>query len=162
MNRQTFKKLIIAYVITLAVAWGVLATLFLTIGPPDIGAAVGIPVAIALLLAFLFLMIGIGIFVFQDARQRGMEAIPWTIVAVLVPYFIGFIAYLLVRRPLQVTCPSCGAKVLAEAIYCHQCGKEMRFLCTSCQKPIGKDARFCAHCGTSTEAPDAESTNSNS
>ena len=39
----------------------------------------------------------IGLFVYQDAKSHGMTAWLWTAVAVLIPYFVGLVIYLLVR-----------------------------------------------------------------
>jgi predicted RNA-binding Zn-ribbon protein involved in translation (DUF1610 family) len=151
VNRQTFKKLFVAYLITVVVAWIVMGFLFSVVGPPEVDepvvAFVVFPIAAAIGLAFLFLVIGIGIFVYHDAKQRGMEAIPWTIVAILVPYFIGFIAYLLVRQSVQVTCPSCGNRASSEAAFCPRCGKELKLLCSKCNQPIVSNASFCPNCG---------------
>jgi predicted amidophosphoribosyltransferase len=98
-------------------------------------------------MALLYLMIGIGIFVYRDAGKRGMEPLVWVIVAVLVPYFIGLIAYLLVRQPILVTCPSCGGRAGSDASFCPACGKELKLLCAKCSQPMAGQARFCSHCG---------------
>ena len=39
----------------------------------------------------------IGIYVYQDAKKRGINAVPWVLVAAIVPALIGFIVYLLIR-----------------------------------------------------------------
>jgi hypothetical protein len=146
------KRLLTAYLGTLAVvsviAWSVIAAL----GPPgDLGpvaAAVILPIAAAVALFFIYLMIGIGVFVYQDSKNRGMEPVLWVIVAVLVPYFIGLIAYLLIRHPVQVTCPSCGHRASSDASFCPRCGKELKFLCTQCRQPMVSGSKFCPSCGT--------------
>jgi hypothetical protein len=152
MNRQTFKKLAVAYVIAVVVVLILMGFLFSVAGPPEVDrpsvAIVVFPLAAVFFLGLLFLMIGIGIFVYQDAKKRGMEPIPWTIIAVLVPYFIGFIAYLLVRQQVQVTCPSCGSRASSESAFCPRCGKELKLLCSKCNQPIFSNASFCPHCGT--------------
>jgi len=77
-----------------------------------------IPVMVALVLLGIFLVIGIGIAVYHDAKHRGMEPLVWALVAALVPYFIGLIAYLVVRQPKAALCGSCGAFMTAGDSYC--------------------------------------------
>ena len=48
-----------------------------------------IPVIITVLIA---------VWVYKDATKRGMSGILWVIVVIFVPYFIGLIIYLIVRR----------------------------------------------------------------
>jgi len=48
-----------------------------------------IPIIIAILIA---------IWVYRDAESRGMSGILWLLVVIFVPYFIGLIVYLVVRR----------------------------------------------------------------
>ncbi len=151
MKRQTVKKLLTAYLITLAIVSTAIWSVIAYKGPPeDLGpvAAVVFPIAAAIVLFFFFLMIGIGVFVYQDSKTRGMEPVLWVIVAILVPYFIGLIAYLLIRQPIQVTCPSCSNRVSADAAFCPRCGKELKFLCTKCHQPLVNSSRFCSSCGT--------------
>jgi predicted RNA-binding Zn-ribbon protein involved in translation (DUF1610 family) len=151
MKRQTLKKLLTAYLITVAIASVVIWTIMVYHGPPEkLGpiAAVVFPIAAAIALFIFFLMIGIGMFVYQDSKTSGMEPVLWVIVAVLVPYFIGLIAYLLIRHPVQVTCPSCGHRVSSDASFCPRCGKELKFLCTQCRQPLAASSRFCPSCGT--------------
>jgi len=99
-------------------------------------------------LLFLFFAIGIGIYVYHDARKRGMEPILWTLVVILVPYFIGLIIYLATRKPLKSTCPSCGATAPWEASFCPSCGRAICRSCPKCQGAIQNGARFCHACGT--------------
>jgi len=152
VTRQTVKKLFTAYLGTLALVSVILWSLIAYLGPPeDLGAvpaAALFTLAAAIGLFFLFLMIGIGVFVYNDSKSRGMEPLLWVIVAVLVPYFIGLIAYLLIRHPIQVTCPSCGSRVSADASFCPRCGKGLRLLCAKCQQPIVSGSRFCPSCGS--------------
>jgi hypothetical protein len=98
-------------------------------------------------LLFLFFAIGIGIYVYRDARQRGMEPIVWTLVAIFIPYFIGLIIYLVTRKPLQSTCPSCGAGAPWKAPFCPSCGRAICRVCPKCQTSVQNGARFCHACG---------------
>jgi len=98
-------------------------------------------------LLLLFFAIGIGIYVYHDAKQRGMEPILWTVVVILVPYFVGLIIYLATRKPLQSTCPSCGATAPWKASFCPSCGRPICRVCPKCQAGIQNGARFCHACG---------------
>jgi predicted RNA-binding Zn-ribbon protein involved in translation (DUF1610 family) len=152
VNRQTLKKLFTAYLIAVVGTWLLAVLLISVMGPPQIDEPAVFfflfPIAAAIALALLFVKIGIGIFVYRDAKRRGMEPAPWVIVAVLVPYFIGLIAYLLVRKSVQVTCPSCGDHTGAESNFCPRCGEELKLLCSKCGQPIAGNARFCPNCGS--------------
>ena len=62
----------------------------------------------ALLLAATILLTG---YVYGDAKRRAMNAVLWTLLVLLIPKPIGFIAYFLLRKPMLVACPSCGSPV---------------------------------------------------
>ncbi len=54
----------------------------------------------------------VGVYVYRDAKARRMDAVLWTIIAVIAPGLIGFIVYLIVRNGILVSpCPQCGAEV---------------------------------------------------
>lgn len=55
-----------------------------------------IPILIYLA-GFVCILIFVGGYVYSDARSHGMNAVAWTMAAVLAPAFTGFILYLLVR-----------------------------------------------------------------
>lgn len=61
-------------------------------------------------------------FVYGDARRRGMPAVAWTLLAMLVPNGVGFVIYFLLRKPMVHACPSCGYGVAPEATFCPRCG----------------------------------------
>lgn len=115
-----------------------------------------IPLMVALVLLGIFFVIGIGIAVYHDAKQRGMEPLLWALVAALVPYFIGLIAYLVVRQPKVALCGGCGMTVIPGDSYCKSCGERISPPCPACGRPIDAAARFCQHCGAnlaSSQAP---------
>ncbi len=67
-----------------------------------------------LLIALIVLSIPvlIGVYVYQDAKRRGMNAVLWTLVAVIAPALVGFIIYLLVRNGYSdLECPRCGGRI---------------------------------------------------
>src|SRR5699024_9031259 len=75
------------------------------------------------LLVLLLIPILIGVYVYRDAKRRQMNAVVWTLVAILAPTFIGFIIYLLVRSNYaDLACPRCGTPVAPEFVVCPQCG----------------------------------------
>jgi hypothetical protein len=113
------------------------------------------PLLIALVLLAIFFAIGIGVAVYHDAKQRGMEPLVWALVAALVPYFIGLIAYLVVRQPKAAVCGSCGAAVTAGDSFCKSCGSRISAPCPACARPIDASARFCQHCGANLDSPSA-------
>jgi hypothetical protein len=109
-------------------------------------------------LLFMFLVIAAGIYVYRDARERGMDPLLWTLVAVLVPYFVGFIVYLIVRQSRRVACPSCGTRAVETARFCPDCGHPLKASCPSCELPVDGGARFCPGCGAAlplAQAPSA-------
>lgn len=106
-----------------------------------------IVVLIPTLLILLLVPILIGVYVYRDARRRRMNAVVWTLVAVLAPTFIGFIIYLLVRSGYaDLACPRCGAAVSAEYVVCPQCGAALRAACPSCRTPVEPDWKVCPRC----------------
>lgn len=81
------------------------------------------PFVLMILLMVLLTPVLVGSFVFQDARKRGMEPIPWTIVAVFVPMFIGLIIYFFARSNQSApVCSSCGQRVQSHFKTCPYCG----------------------------------------
>ena len=157
MERKLLVNLATAYAVTLL---GACAALYFAVASefmrfpaqPPILVALILFVAAAIGLLMLFIAIGIGIFVWADARRRGMEPLLWTLVAVLVPYFIGFVIYLTQRQPLRLPCPACGAASSEREAFCPACGQRLRTACPGCQRPLVGEARFCPHCGTAIPA----------
>lgn len=102
-----------------------------------------------LLFVNIAIPICIGIYVYQDAKSRGMEAILWTALAVLIPYFIGLILYFIVRYYRgNHKCPRCGTSVKDSYTICPQCGTELKSTCPNCGAYVESDWHLCAHCGT--------------
>lgn len=112
--------------------------------------------AITPLLVLSVFLIGIpllvGFFVYRDAKARGMEAVLWTLVVVLVPSFIGLIVYLIVRSSHTATvCARCGAPVEETFVCCPSCGAKLKYTCPACGQPVDAGWRLCAHCGAELE-----------
>lgn len=99
---------------------------------------------------FLGIPLLIGILVWRDAGRRGMHH-AWGLVAALVPYFLGLIAYLIVasqHKPLR-DCPGCGDKVEQEFQVCPHCGYQLQDSCPQCHRTVAPDWSLCPHCGQS-------------
>ena len=111
----------------------------------------------AIFLLIIFVWIGIGVAVYYDAKQRGMEPLLWALVAMLIPYLLGLIAYLITRHPIQSVCPSCGQSYTSSDVFCKYCGHAVQTKCPSCGRPASTTARFCPNCGTPLAGPAAPS-----
>jgi len=106
-------------------------------------AMAGIVTAVSLFLAaFIFLLAYIN----RDAKRRGMSYGTWTLIAALVPYFIGVLAYFLVREPMLYACPQCRATVSARFNYCPSCKFNLRPTCPQCKREVRIEDHFCPNC----------------
>lgn len=101
-----------------------------------------------LLFVVLGLWIALGVYVWRDAGRRGMNRGLWTVVVLLVPYFLGLIIYLLARSPqAEYRCGQCGQPVRLEFDRCPYCGVRLRGSCPSCGQSVEADWKLCPHCG---------------
>jgi RNA polymerase subunit RPABC4/transcription elongation factor Spt4 len=91
-------------------------------------------------------------YVNRDARRRGMSAILWTLVAILVPNGLGFILYFLLRQPLRGVCSNCGHTVQSGFNFCPNCSHKLSPNCPQCQRVVGTNDVYCPYCGTSLRA----------
>ena len=66
-------------------------------------------------------VLGLG-YVYGDARRRNMPAVPWVLVAALVPNLLGFLLYFVLRKPMARPCPHCGQSITPEQRFCSWCG----------------------------------------
>jgi RNA polymerase subunit RPABC4/transcription elongation factor Spt4 len=154
MSKTTLRTLIIGYVLVLLALWGALVhfytshtAMFVSVSDRHPGVLILLMLMGVFAVFMLFLVIGIGCFVHADAGKRGMNPLLWTVIAVFVPYFIGLIVYLLGRKPLQATCPACGAVVSEDVSFCPQCGHAMWRQCPACKARLDSTHRFCPTCG---------------
>ena len=89
----------------------------------------------------------IGVYVFRDASSRGMNAVLWTLIAVIAPSLIGFIVYLLVRGNYSnLKCGSCGADIREDFVICPVCGAKLKPTCPSCSFPVAPGWKVCPRC----------------
>jgi RNA polymerase subunit RPABC4/transcription elongation factor Spt4 len=121
-----------------------------------------LPLITVALVAALVLMIPIfmGVYVYRDAKARGMDALLWALVAVLVPSFVGLIIYLVIRgnNPNR-DCPNCRKPVSSEYALCPYCGAHLKAACAACGTSVEAGWKLCPHCGAALpetqSAPDA-------
>ena len=89
----------------------------------------------------------IGVYVFRDATSRGMNAVLWTLIAVIAPSLIGFIIYLLVRGNYSnLKCGACGANIRESFLICPACGAKLKPTCPSCGSPVEPGWKVCPRC----------------
>jgi hypothetical protein len=79
----------------------------------------GLSFLAGVVLAIWLLCLG---YVYADARGRAMPPVLWMLVALLVPNLLGFLLYFAIRRPLTVTCTSCGQASSPDQPFCSWCG----------------------------------------
>ena len=91
-----------------------------TLGFAEVGLVTVIGAMGGLFAAAYVLLAG---YVYADASRRGMPAIAWTALTVLVPNAIGFVLYFLLRNPIVHPCPNCGCGVAQDAAFCSRCGQ---------------------------------------
>lgn len=108
---------------------------------------------------FILVPLLLGVFVYRDAKDRGMNAILWALIAALCPSFLGLIAYLLVRSNYSNwKCPRCGGPVQTSFSACPQCGAKLKATCSNCGGAIEKDWQVCPHCATPLDWTDRDFT----
>jgi hypothetical protein len=94
--------------------------------------------------ALFLLLIG---YVNQDAKRRGMGQLLWTLLVILIPNGIGFLAYFLLRKPLIEHCLQCGEEVEKGFHYCAKCGCALAPSCPHCGREVARDFAVCPYCG---------------
>ena len=105
--------------------------------------------SLVVLISLLILLIPIGVYVYRDAKRREMNAVMWTLIAVVAPALIGFIIYLLVRGNYpDLQCPQCAGPVAEHYVVCPHCGAKLRPACPSCSYPVETDWKVCPKCAS--------------
>lgn len=108
--------------------------------------------SLVVLVALLTIPVMIGVYVYRDAKRRGMNAMAWTLIAVVAPALIGFIIYLLVRgNSPDLHCPQCAEPVTEQYVICPHCGAKLRPACPNCSFPVEVDWKVCPKCATPLE-----------
>lgn len=98
----------------------------------------------ALLAAATILLTG---YIWADAKRRGMNALLWVILIILIPKPIGFIAYFLLRKPMLQPCPNCHAALQPGFRFCPHCRYVVGPTCMHCGRAIELDYKVCPYCG---------------
>lgn len=83
----------------------------------------------------------------RDAKRRGMSAVLWTFVAILIPNALGIVLYFVLRQPLRSTCPQCRGAVQSGFSFCPKCSYKLGQSCPQCQRSIAVDDFYCPYCG---------------
>lgn len=91
-------------------------------------------------------------YIYGDARRRRMRHIVWTLLAIFIPNLIGVILYFILRDPLPVFCPRCGASVKSAFTFCPQCATALRPVCAQCGRAVEWNWAHCPSCGAATSA----------
>jgi len=99
--------------------------------------------------AIYILLLG---YIFADARRRRMRYVVWTLLAIFIPNAIGIILYFILRDPLPVFCPRCGASVKSTFTFCPQCATALRPTCPQCGRAVEWNWAHCPSCGAATPA----------
>lgn len=104
---------------------------------------------LVVLIALLTVPVLIGVYVYRDSRRRGMNAVLWTLIAVVAPALTGFIIYLLIRGNYSdLRCPQCDEPVTEQYTVCPHCGAKLRPACPNCSFPVEPDWSVCPRCST--------------
>ena len=108
--------------------------------------------SLVVLVALLTIPVMIGVYVYRDAKRRGMNAMAWTLIAVVAPALNGFIIYLLVRgNSPDLQCPQCAEPVTEQYVICPHCGAKLRPACPNCSFPVEADWKVCPKCAAPLE-----------
>jgi len=106
----------------------------------------------ALMAAFALVFFSVFIllvgYIYGDARRRGMRPVLWALLAFFIPNAIGVLLYFILREPLLVTCPRCGAGTKSTFPFCSACGEGLANSCPSCRGAVESGWSHCPRCGT--------------
>src|SRR5271166_2538577 len=111
---------------------------------PPMPALVLISICGGFVVAIIILLVG---YVNADSKRRGMNSLLWTLLVIFIPKALGFLAYFLLRKPLQVPCPQCGTAIGGDFRFCHKCGYALSPTCAHCGRAISHDFVCCPYCG---------------
>src|SRR5271165_1121610 len=86
-------------------------------------------------------------YVNQDAKRRDMGQLLWTLLVILIPNGLGFLAYFLLRKPIMDVCPRCGETAERGFQFCARCGCALIPSCSHCGHVVQPDFVCCPYCG---------------
>lgn len=111
-------------------------------------ATVGLFVLPLIMLLVVLAPVMIGVYVYRDSSARGMNAVLWTLIAVLGPVFTGLLIYLIVRADSNDNrCPKCSKSVKTTFSVCPYCGASLKEHCRSCNFTLEPGWVRCPNCG---------------
>lgn len=94
----------------------------------------------------------IGVWIYRDAKKRDMDAILWTLLAILLPSYIGVIVYFASRTKEKIyVCPRCGCNVKEDYVFCPECALQFKRKCKSCGLICEERWSSCPRCATELE-----------
>ena len=97
----------------------------------------------------------IGYYVCRDAKWRSMDAVLWTVVALLAPGLIGLTIYLIVRgNNADLICPVCEKESSNNYVLCSYCRNPLKACCKNCSTVIDPLRKLCPQCGTEIKEED--------
>ncbi|MBE6755075.1 MAG: zinc ribbon domain-containing protein [Ruminococcaceae bacterium] len=111
--------------------------------------------AVIVMILLFLLIFGLGVtttvltavWVYKDAKKRNMDAIMWTLLAVLIPSYIGLIIYLVSRQKEKLyVCPRCGGDVKTDYAVCPTCTLPLRRQCPQCGLACEETWHNCPRC----------------
>jgi RNA polymerase subunit RPABC4/transcription elongation factor Spt4 len=121
---------------------------------------------------FTSLWLGMILWTFRDIRARTRDLLVQIMATLMVAVLTlpGLIVYFLIRPRETLTeayeraleqeallqaieepevCPSCGARVRGEFLYCPHCHTQLKKACHACDRPLELDWNICPYCGAS-------------
>ncbi|MEW5976880.1 MAG: zinc ribbon domain-containing protein [Acidobacteriota bacterium] len=118
----------------------------------NLGALIPLMLVSIILVAVLTAWLGLCLYVYRDSDRRGMNQLLWTLVSIFTPNLLGFVIYLILRKPLLQQCAQCGQKVDPSFVHCIYCGAMLKSRCASCQAVLKSGQKYCGGCGTAVRA----------
>ncbi len=92
------------------------------------------------------------VWIYKDAKKRDMDAVMWTLLAVLIPSYIGVIIYLVTRYKQKIyVCPRCGSDVKEEYTVCPTCTLQLKRQCPQCGLACEEMWHNCPRCSAPLE-----------
>jgi double zinc ribbon protein len=116
----------------------------------------GWSIPLVLMGTFIFVMFFIYVllvgYIYGDAKRRGMRPVLWALLAFFVPNAIGVLLYFILRDPMLVRCPKCGAGTKPAFPFCPSCGASLSSTCPACRSSVEPGWTHCARCGAQLQA----------
>jgi len=113
---------------------------------PIVSPMTSMAMLMALLVAAFLIAAAIASYVYHDARKRGLDPWLWATVAAFIPYFIGLIIYLVMRKSARHRCAKCGRSLQSDFSNCPYCGEPATLKCGKCGLAIAPDWKVCPRC----------------